>query len=97
MLFAELMPSTQPSEKVHMIGITVTTRTAVPQEALNATNAVLRAARRVTVAIQRVCDHAQDDDLRQLLAIGAFIEMLEEQVIAALDASWRTGPGGGLT
>ncbi len=49
------------------------------------------------MAIQRVCDHAQDDDLRQLLAIGAFIEMLEEQVIAALDASWRTGPGGGLT
>ena len=76
----------------------MTARSAtVPQEALDAINAVLSASRRVTVAIQRVSGHAHAGELRQFLAVGVCIEMLKEQVIAALDASWRTGPGGGLT
>ena len=69
----------------------------VPQETLDAIHATLKAARTVTVAIERVCEHARRDELRLFVAITACIEMLEEQVIAALDAGWPPGPGGGFT
>ena len=69
----------------------------VPQETLDAIHAALSAARRVTFAIERVCGHAQDDQLRLYFAVAACIELLDEQVIAALDVGWPTGPGGGFT
>ena len=68
-----------------------------PQETLDAIHATLKASRAVTVAIERVCENARSDELRLFVAIAACIEMLEEQVIAALDAGWPPGPGGGFT
>ena len=69
----------------------------VPQETLDAIHSTLKAARAVTVAIERVCGQARSDELRVFFAIAACIEMLEEQLIAALDAGWPPGPGGGFT
>lgn len=69
----------------------------VPQETLDAVHATLKAARAVTVAIERVYGHARSDERRLFVTIAACIEMLEEQVIAALDAGWPLGPGGGFT
>ena len=69
----------------------------VPQETLDAIHATLKAARAVTVAIERVCGQACGEELRPFVAIAACIELLEEQVITALDAGWPSGPGGGFT
>ena len=69
----------------------------VPQETLDAVHATLKAARDVTVAIERVYGHARSDERRLFVAIAACIEILEEQLIAALDEGWPLGPGGGFT